>query len=244
MTRINDGSVPQGVAIDTAHFGNTNIVFEEAMEFERKLEKARALLIQNPLCRPVLYRILNSCVSKRILLGDLENSIQSMTEYQCVTQPPYFLVQWLVDTEALDLFELDLAGDTVTEESKQGLTADEIDDRIADYAFETNDVGRALIEELKPTNRLEDLVEMAPERYDTYLDVLEFLQDPHSYAEIDELLRGRDILMYGRAADDRPMQPSVFVDKLAAAGSIVYSDGWKITEEGKEFLESRRKANK
>jgi hypothetical protein len=43
--------------------------------------------------------------------------------------------------------------------------------------------------------------------------------------------------MSGRAADDRPMQPSVFIDKLAAAGSIVFDDGWQLTSDGKKFLE-------
>jgi hypothetical protein len=39
--------------------------------------------------------------------------------------------------------------------------------------------------------------------------------------------------MLGRSEGDRPLQPSVFLDKLAATGAIVWSEGWIITEEGK-----------
>ncbi|HBT95885.1 MAG TPA: hypothetical protein DEB24_07315 [Coriobacteriia bacterium] len=217
------------------------VSLESMMELERRLEKARALLIQNPLCRPVLYRILETARDERIRLGDLETMIADMPEYDGITQPPYILMQWLVDVSTLDLFELDDAGTILTEESKQGLSADEIDDKIVDFSFKTSELGVILLKELEPAGRLEDLLTVVPERYDTYMEVLEFLKEPRSFAQIDELLRGRDILMFGKAADDRPLQPSVFVDKLAATGIVVYNNGWQITVEGKEFLEQNHR---
>lgn len=227
-------SARQGAAEDSVREINEGRA--DAFGFDRKVEQARALLVQNPLCRPALYRILATCAPERILLHDLEDRILAMEEYEGVTQPPFFLMQWLVDVHALDMFELDDEGYDVTEERKEGLSEDEIDDLVVDFSYRTNEVGFALLGEFQPAERLQELLTVVPERYDTYIEVLEFVAEPRSYAEIDELLRGRDILMFGREPDDRPMQPSVFVDKLAATGSIVYNEGWHISEEGKEFL--------
>jgi hypothetical protein len=89
-----------------------------------------------------------------------------------------------------------------------------------------------------------NLFEIVPERFDTYREVLEFLSNHRSYAEVDALLRDRDILMSGRGGGERPLQPSVFIDKLATAGGITWNDGWVITEEGKEVLENIREQEK
>jgi hypothetical protein len=135
------------------------------------------------------------------------------------------------------MFELDAEGRDVTEQRKQGLSEDEIDDLVADFAFKTNDLGKALLEEFSPADRLDDLLAQVPKRRDTYLEVLEFLCEKRSYAQVDELLRGREILETGPSESDRPMQPSVFIDKLAAVGGIVYDEGWQTSPEGKEYLE-------
>ncbi|MDR1082786.1 MAG: hypothetical protein LBL27_02835, partial [Coriobacteriales bacterium] len=85
-----------------------------------------------------------------------------------------------------------------------------------------------------------NLFEIVPERYETFIEVLSFLETKRPFAEVDALLRGRDILSFGLESGDRPMQPSVFVDKLEAAGGIFYDNGWQITAEGKELLDTIR----
>jgi hypothetical protein len=215
----------------------TDETLDEALIFARRLEDARSLLIQNPLSRPVLYRILKDCAPARFALHPLEKHIQEMSEYTQLTQPPYFLLKWLMDAQALDMFELDAEGADVTPERTKGLSEDEIDDLVVDFAFQTSEVGKVVLEEFDPNNRLSALLVEVPERYDTYRELLEFLKEKRTYAEVDELLRGRPILMLGRAADDRPIQPSVFIDKLAATGSIVFDEGWQVTAEGERFLE-------
>jgi hypothetical protein len=174
----------------------------------------------------------------------LETFILSLPEAKNATQPPYFLIQWLADAGSLDVFELDGEGDVVTDERKAGLSTDEIDDLVAETAYRVNEVGLAVIAKFNPASRLMNLLTEVPERFDTYREVLEFLTKPHSFAECDALLRDRDILRVGRDEGERPLQPSVFIDKLAAAGGIAYGDGWLITEEGKELLESIREQKK
>ena len=209
---------------------------EEAL-FQAKLLKVCDLLQANPLNRAMMCKILKACMSERQVLNKLEEYIQEQPEFKSITQPPYYLIKWLLENEALNIIELDQEGNVITPEQKEGKSEDEIEDLIEDVAFITNEVGRMAALEFSPANRLMPLLEAKPDRYDTYIELLEFLKEPRSYNEVDKLLRGRDVLMSGRTGDERPIQPSVFIDKLAQSGSINFIDGWVITEEGKELLD-------
>lgn len=208
------------------------------LSYEQRVEKACTLLLQNPTNRPILYRILKICRPQRMRLHQLEEQIQQQPEFSIVVHPPYFLIQWLVDVGALDTFDLDEDGNDVSPEQLEGLTVDEADDLIADTAFQTSAVGLDVIEEFSPQSRLIEVMNIVPERYDTYLEILEFLTERRPLSEIYELLRDRDVLMSGRDPGDNPIQPSVFVDKLADSGGIIFDKGWQITPEGKELLEA------
>jgi len=200
-------------------------------------EKARVLFTQNPLHRPILYAILKACSEEAWQLEELEVHIQSLAEFKKATQPPFVLIQWLSDADLLDSWGVDLYGEDITPERCEGLTQDEIEDLSASTAFKTSATGLVILEEFSPKDRLMELLNNSPARYDTYLEVLEFLLEERPFTELDKLLRGKSVLMDGRAEGEGPMQPSVFVDKLAAAGGIVYREGWIITQEGKELLE-------
>lgn len=210
---------------------------DKPLAFEERVERANHLLIANPLNREILYRVLKACQGRRWLLNDLEAYIQQRPEAATSTQPPYFIIQWLANVDALDVIELDDQGGLIDPARLEGLSADEKDDIVEDHAYETSKVGEAVIEHFSPTHRLMELLEISPKRYDTYCEILEFLQEKQSLDKIDTLLRGREILMDGREEGDRPMQPSVFIDKLAQVGGIVWNEGWQISEEGKELLE-------
>ena len=215
-----------------------DLTLDETIDAGAREEKARALLIQNPLNRPALYAILKACSKEVWFLDDLEAYIQSLAEFENATQPPYFLIQWLVEAFALDTWEVDAHGEKITPERTEGLTEDEIDDLAVATAFQISETGKTILAEFSPKSRLMDLLEIRPARFDAYLEVLEFVQEKRTLSEIDKLLRGTPILMDGRPEGENPMQPSVFVDKLAAAGGILYQEGWIITEEGKELLDT------
>ena len=90
----------------------------------------------------------------------------------------------------------------------------------------------------KPSARLVDLLHLVPERTDTYIELLEFVEAaPRPYGQIEELLLGRPALQTVIDGRVETMQPSVFVDKLERAGALVWKEGWTLTEEGREFLE-------
>jgi hypothetical protein len=210
------------------------------LAFEQNVDRTVHLLLSNNLNRPTLYRILSATAAEPMRLFDLENLIQAMPEFKNATQPPYFLIEWLIKTEALSFTEVDAQDMPITDEQREGKTEDEIDDMIEDMIIEATAVGRETLVVFDPQQRLADLIQDVPERADTYLEVLDFLTEKHSYNEVDQLLRDRPVLMSGRAQDDRPMQPSVFVDKLAAAGGIIFDKGWIITPEGQAVLRATR----
>jgi hypothetical protein len=232
-----DGTPPPADASVQASTPADEALAQE-LSFAQRVDKACALLLQNPINRPICYRILRICEPERVLLNDLEERIQQQPEFAGVVQPPFFLIQWLVDVEALNVFDLDEDGNDVSPEQLEGLTADEIDDLIVNSAFQTSEIGREVLVEFSPQSRLINVLNIIPERYDTYVEVLEFLTEKRSLAAIDQLLRGRDVLMSGRKPGEGPMHPSVFVDKLADAGGIIFNGGWQITPEGKELLET------
>jgi hypothetical protein len=211
------------------------------LTFEEKTDAVGKLLVQNNIHRDILYRILQYCNTERCLLFILEELILESPEFSTATQPPYFLIRWLVDSGGLDEFEVDEDGTDVTPERKEGLSEYEIDDLVYSFAYETNEVGRLILEQFDPRVRLTQLLGFRPDRLDTYLDVLEFLSEKHSYSEVDALLRGRPVLLDNRDTSDRPMQPSVFIDKLAACGGITWNEGWLITDEGREILNTVRR---
>jgi hypothetical protein len=208
-----------------------------ANSYEQKVEHACHLLLANPLNRPLLYRTLKAAATQTWTLHELESYIQSCPEFTSATQPPYFIIKWLADADALGILEMDAQGSVIEPARLEGLSEDEMDDLIDDYSFAINDVGRDVLVAMEPKHRLMELMHIIPERYDTYKEVLEFLSEKRPYSDVDKLLRGREILMSGREPGDHPMQPSVFIDKLSAAGGIVWDDGWQISKEGKELLE-------
>jgi hypothetical protein len=202
------------------------------------MEKTAHLLLSNTLNRPALYRILSVVGAQPLRLFDLEELIQTMPEYKAATQPPHYLIEWLIGSGALSFTEVDAEGVPVTDERREGKTEDEIDDMVADIIIDITDTGREALAAFDPQQRLTNLLQEVPERYGAYIELLSFLTEKRSYKEIDGLLRDQPVLMSGRATGDRPMQPSVFVDKLAAAGSIIFDDGWIITPEGRAVLEA------
>jgi hypothetical protein len=219
---------------------NEDPILNEDFTFEQNVDRTIHLLLSNTLNRPTLYRILDATAPGPLRLFDLEELIQALPEFKKATQPPYFLIEWLVGTNALSFTEVDAEGLPVTDERREGKTEDEIDDLIEDMIIEATEVGKEVLRVFDPRQRLAALLQDHPDRLDTYLEVLEFLTEKHSYTEVDQLLRNQPVLMSGRAPDDRPMQPSVFVDKLAAAGGIIYNEGWIITPEGRAMLENSR----
>lgn len=206
------------------------------LTFEEKAAELNRTVMRHPLNREILYKALAFCSEERPL-RDAEDYIASLPQFEHATQNQYYLLTSLTRAHGLELIERDEAGEVVVPEQKEGLTEDEIDDLVAAISFKSTEVGDWYVEYNRPSARLVDLLQLAPERTDTYIELLEFIGEaPRPYGQIEALLSGREALRTLIDGRWETMQPSVFVDKLERAGALVWKDGWTLTEEGREFL--------
>lgn len=209
---------------------------EVRLTFEEKLAKLNRTVMRHPLNREILYKALAFCETERSL-PEAENYIAALPQFKEATQNQYFLLMALVHAYGLEYIERDVEGNRVYPDRKVGLTEDEIDDLVAGISFETTEIGRYFVEYNKPQARLIDLLNLVPERSDTYIELLRFVEEsPRTYGQIESLLAGRPALETIIDGHRETMQPSVFVDKLERAGALIWNNGWTLTKEGKDYL--------
>jgi hypothetical protein len=200
-------------------------------------ERLLDFIYHQPLEREAMYKTLRFC-TERHLLHEVEEAIAAMPEFSRISRNQYVMIKDLTDQGGLQMFELDAAGAVVTEQQKEGLSEDEVDDLVTDFAYQTTEVGLEALAKVLPSVRARELFDEYPEYESTFREVLEFLVETHSMGEVDTFLRGRDVLTLHKTEDNRPIQPSVFVDKLERAGLIFWQDGWKVSPAGKELVEA------
>lgn len=212
------------------------------LTFEEKLAALNTCVMRHPLNREILYKALAFCTEEH-LLSEAEDFIASLPQFELATQNQYYLLMSLVKAHGLEFIERDDDGNLVTPAMKEGLTEDEADDLVATWSFKTTEVGDYFVEYNKPVARLVDLLNLVPERTESYIDLLEFIEaQPRPYGEIQEMLEGAPALQVMIDGHLETMQPSVFVDKLERAGALIWKDsGWTLTEEGRDFLVDMKK---
>ena len=210
------------------------------LSFDAKLERASTLLHHNRAYRPAFRAIIRRCDGSVCPLDELEELVGALPGYEKLKQPPYFPIHWLAEAYALEELYLDAEGAAHTADELAGLSEDEFDDLVTAFAYRTTEVGRAVAEQFAPQKKTARLLEDEPERYDLYIELLEFLEETRTFAQIGTLLRDRPIPASPLAENASP-KPSVLVDKLEEAGAIAFDGGWHITSEGKELLDSIRR---
>ena len=217
---------------------------EPELTFEQAVDKLMGVVTGTTRFREIHRKTLTFCKQRRAL-PEVEEKIQSYPEYEHCAQNPYRLIRYLIDGGGLDLIELDAEGEVVDDDRKLGLTEDEVDDLIDSFALKTTPVGEQVADEMEPANRIQKLLDFMPVRFDSYVEVMEFLREPKSMKQINELFDGRDLHYLGTMHSDKniAIQPSVFVDKLERAGAIVWDGAWRLTPEGEGFLAGLSKAS-
>ena len=212
------------------------------LTFDEKVDACMEVIMRTPRFREILYKTLVFCKDEKPL-PEVEDEIQTYPEYEAAAQNPYRLIRFLVDNYGLDLLEIDEEGLQVTPERKVGLTEDEIDDLVVEFHLKTTDVGEEVARRLKPEGRIGDLLRAFPVRFSSYRDVLSFCREPRTIQEINKLFENVDLKALGtlHSDDTIAIQPSVFVDKLEKAGAMYWDGKWKLTLEGRMFLEGIEK---
>lgn len=224
-------------AMDVAALVADDLPDAAELTFEEKLAELNRTVMRHPLNREILYKTLAFCAEERPL-REAEDFIAALPQFERATQNQFYMLMSLVRSYGLDMIERDEEGNRVLPEQKDGLSEDEVDDLVAEISFKSTDVGDWFVDYNKPSARLVDLLHLVPERTDTYIELLEFVEAaPRPYGQIEELLLGSSALQTVIDGRVETMQPSVFVDKLERAGALVWKEGWTLTEEGREFLE-------
>jgi hypothetical protein len=206
-------------------------------EQARRVARLTEAITRQPMYREVFYKVLAHCADESRPLTEVEQFVAALPAFKQTASNPYHFIEVLERAGGLERFSFDEEGEVVTEERTQGLTEDEIDDLVVSYGFMTTPAGLAVVDQHAPRARIIELLNLVPERKDAYIELLEFCsEEPRTYAEVDQLFRGRDVLVRMVDGEPQTMQPSVFLDKLEAAAGIEWNGGWVLTEEGRAFL--------
>ena len=225
-------------SLDDIQVSEADAGYIDLVVFGRMVAKVTEAVTRNPLQRELFYKVLSFCQESKPL-REIEQMVMALPGFERTSANAYHFIAVMENAGGLERFELDDEGDVVDDARKAGLTEDEIDDLVAEYAFMTTPAGQAVVEQHTPRARIIELLGLVPERRDTYIELMEFLaEEPRTYNEVTQLLDGRDVLWHlDSKGNPELMQPSVFLDKLHDAAAIEWQQGWQLSEEGRAYLD-------
>ena len=225
-------------SLDDIQVSEADAGYIDPVVFGRMVAKVTEAVTRNPLQRELFYKVLSFCQESKPL-REIEQMVMALPGFERTSANAYHFIAVMENAGGLERFELDDEGDVVDDARKAGLTEDEIDDLVAEYAFMTTPAGQAVVEQHTPRARIIELLGLVPERHDTYIELMEFLaEEPRTYNEVTQLLDGRDVLWHlDSKGNPELMQPSVFLDKLHDAAAIEWQQGWQLSEEGRAYLD-------
>ena len=228
----------EGDSLDDIQASEADAGYIDPVVFGRMVAKVTEAVTRNPLQRELFYKVLSFCQESKPL-REIEQMVMALPGFERTSTNAYHFIAVMENAGGLERFELDDEGDVVDDARKAGLTEDEIDDLVAEYAFMTTPAGQAVVEQHTPRARIIELLGLVPERRDTYIELMEFLaEEPRTYNEVTQLLDGRDVLWHlDSKGNPELMQPSVFLDKLHSAAAIEWHQGWQLSEEGRTYLD-------
>ena len=228
----------EGESLDDAQACEADAGYIDPVVFGRMVAKVTEAVTRNPLQRELFYKVLSFCQESKPL-REIEQMVMALPDFERTSTNAYHFIAVMENAGGLERFELDDEGDVVDDARKAGLTEDEVDDLVAEYAFMTTPAGQAVVEQHTPRARIIELLGLVPERRDTYIELMEFLaEEPRTYNEVTQLLDGRDVLWHlDSKGNPELMQPSVFLDKLHSAAAIEWHQGWQLSEEGRTYLD-------
>ena len=225
-------------SLDDIQVSEADAGYIDPVVFGRMVAKVTEAVTRNPLQRELFYKVLSFCQESKPL-REIDQMVMALPGFERTSANAYHFIAVMENAGGLERFELDDEGDVVDDARKAGLTEDEIDDLVAEYAFMTTPAGQAVVEQHTPRARIIELLGLVPERRDTYIELMEFLaEEPRTYNEVTQLLDGRDVLWHlDSKGNPELMQPSVFLDKLHDAAAIEWQQGWQLSEEGRAYLD-------
>ena len=211
------------------------------LSFEEQVDKCLCSVGNQQCLRELLLRLLGYCAEQRTR-AQAEDFVANCDEYvySHVIQSPTTIVSIMVKNCGLEQTDVDAEGKPVTDELRADLTADELDDLIIDTLFETTAAGKAVLDMLQPAKRFEAQLNKNRGRIDTFYAILDYCaQEPRKFPQIKEFYTQHDEFEKSTALDSQQLACDFYVDKLEAAGMLVWKGQWEVTQAGKEALAAR-----
>lgn len=208
------------------------------LTLEEQTDKCLAAVGSQRSLREILYKLLVFCEQLRTY-ADAEQFLLEADEYvySHVIQSPAALIQILVGNCGLIKTPLDESGLPVSAELLATLDADEADDIVAGYTLETTEAGRAVAALLDPAKRLAATLARNRGRTDTFTAILRFCHKaPRKFPEIKAFYDEHAEFDKSCAVDSQELACDYYVDKLEAAGMLVWRGRWEVTEAGEQAL--------
>ena len=208
---------------------------EEAQAFEGTVDAVITQVNRLDRTRNLQYHILELCRKTR-RAEEVETFIAALHEMLHSLQEPYVYMDALIDAGGLDSVALDADGNPVDMDAFAAAPEEARAGMIADYDITTTPAGVAALDLLAPKNRMRAKLAEKPERYTTFLAVLDFCREPKTLAEVKRLFEEDSTLNRETTVDRQLLSCDFYLSELERAGGIVWDDGWKCTPEGLEFL--------
>lgn len=189
----------------------------------------------------VLYKLLLFCQEQRTQ-EEAEAFIAQSDEFRFshIIQSPTSIVRIMVKNHGLTATQVDAQGEPVTQERREGLSADELDDLICGTLLKTTQAGVNVAQMISPAKRFEAQLGRNRGRTATFYAILEFCaQEPRKFPQIKEFYTQHDEFSKSTAMDSQQLACDFYVDKLECAGMLVWRGQWEVTQAGRDALAAR-----
>ena len=208
---------------------------DEKIALEEAVGEVITAVMRLDRSRNIHYKTLAFCTEPR-RAGDVEDYIAAMPEMVHALQEPYVYMDAMVDAGGLSATPLDTEGNPVDMEAFDAAPEEERADMIADYEIAITQAGTFALSALAPAARMTAKFGEKPERYTTFLAVLDFCREPRTLAEVKRLFEEDATLNRETTVDRQPLSCDFYLSELERAGGIVWDGGWVCTDEGRAFL--------
>lgn len=103
------------------------------------------------------------------------------------------------------------------------------------------DAGRTLLSQLSPEDRLGELLARNPDRFDSFVKVLDFCTATRSLQDICTFVKNTPDISRETPIDAQLLSPDFYVSELERAGGVIWDGGWITTPYGNQFLDHLKK---
>ena len=188
-------------------------------------------------CRELYYESLRFCKTERSL-SELEEAMAASPSIRTTVKSPGACVDTLVDAGALSARVLLNDGSSVTLDAFRKMLEDDLcnkDDGVV--LLRTSQEGEEVLGAFSVARRLAGLFEDKPDLHEAYKAILRLCEEPQFVPDIEAELNRLGFSTKPQLGSDF-LYPSAVLDALARTGAVQWDDGWKLTDEGGDALQS------